>query len=196
MGKHRFFLLMVIFIASNACSDSKEKKLLVTDDVYFVTESPLKYTDGFDYPVGKPNAKGYYNAQKFGENHHLGDDWNGVRGGNTDLGDPVYTVANGYVSFAENIGGGWGNVIRVVHYLDSTHVVESLYAHCDTIMVTKGMYLPKGTQIGTVGTNNGMYKAHLHFELREKPGMPVGPGYAVDTTGYTNPTDFIKRHRN
>ncbi len=27
--------------------------------------------------------RGYYNAQVFGKNNHLGDDWNGVGGGNT-----------------------------------------------------------------------------------------------------------------
>ena len=52
-------------------------------------------SDGFDFPVGKPNAKKYYNAQKFGKNYHLGDDWNGVGGGNTDYGNPVYSISNG-----------------------------------------------------------------------------------------------------
>ena len=63
------------------------------------------------------------------ENDHLGEDWNGVRGGNTDLGDPIYSIAHGYVSFAKNIGGGWGNVIRITHYINPNRKVESLYAH-------------------------------------------------------------------
>jgi len=67
----------------------------------------------FDYPVGKPDAKGYYNAQKFGVNLHLGEDWNAVTGGNSDLGDPIFSIANGFVDFAEDVGGGWGNVIRI-----------------------------------------------------------------------------------
>ena len=67
----------------------------------------IQFTSEFDFPVGKPDAVGYYNVQEFAENDHLGEDWNGVRGGNTDLGDPIYSIANGYVSFAENIGGGW-----------------------------------------------------------------------------------------
>ncbi|MBL4587064.1 MAG: hypothetical protein JKX84_08430, partial [Flavobacteriales bacterium] len=29
-------------------------------------------SDGFDFPVGPPDAKGYYNAQPFGKNEHLG----------------------------------------------------------------------------------------------------------------------------
>jgi len=49
--------------------------------------------DHFDFPVGRPDAKGYYNAQGFGKNAHLGDDWNGTGGGNSDLGDPIYEEA-------------------------------------------------------------------------------------------------------
>ena len=69
----------------------------------------------FDFPVGGGSATGYYNAQPFGENAHLGDDWNGNRGGDTDLGDPVLAIADGVVRSAEDHGGGWGKVVRVVH---------------------------------------------------------------------------------
>lgn len=89
----------------------------------------FKVTNGYDFPVGKPDAKQYYNAQDFQENYHLGDDWNGVGGGNTDLGDPIYAIANGYVSFAEDTKGGWGNVIRIVHYNPDQSKIESVYAH-------------------------------------------------------------------
>ncbi|MCP4808387.1 MAG: hypothetical protein GY913_06235 [Proteobacteria bacterium] len=37
----------------------------------------LPATDGFDQPVGHPDAEGYFDAQPFGVNHHLGQDWNG-----------------------------------------------------------------------------------------------------------------------
>ncbi|MFM9984043.1 MAG: hypothetical protein ACKVOK_02335, partial [Flavobacteriales bacterium] len=60
---------------------------------------------GFDFPIGKPNAKGYYNAQGFGKNDHLGDDWNGIGGGNTDMGDPVYAVSDGLVTESVNYFG-------------------------------------------------------------------------------------------
>lgn len=154
--------------------------------------------DGFDFPVGPPNAKGYYNAQKFTRNNHLGDDWNGNGGGNTDLGDPVYAIGIGIVSLAEDLGGGWGNVVRVLHNIGTTQtpeIIESLYAHLDSIYVKQGDTLSRSQQLGTIGDAHGNYFAHLHLELRLEPGLPIGGGYAEDTTGYTDPTRFIKAHR-
>lgn len=153
----------------------------------------------FNYPVGKPDAKGYYNAQGFGKNTHLGDDWNGNGGGNTDLGDTIYAIANGYVTEANDVRGGWGNVVRIAHFLPKGHAmgpaVESLYAHLDTIFIAPDTWVTIGQPIGTIGTAHGQYYAHLHLEIRETPGLPLGGGYATDTTGYINPTWFIKGNR-
>lgn len=160
-------------------------------------EQPVEYpvAHSFDYPVGKPDAKGYYNAQGFGENAHLGDDWNALTGGNSDLGDPIFSIAHGLVKMAENLGGGWGNVIIVEHTLPNKKRVESLYAHCDEILVKKDQIVQKGDTIATIGTANGAYLAHLHFEIRDQTNMGVGPGYSDNTKGYLNPTEFIESHR-
>ncbi|MDG5491730.1 M23 family metallopeptidase [Psychroserpens sp. SPM9] len=152
-------------------------------------------SDGFDFPVGKPNARGYYNAQKFQKNNHLGDDWNGVGGGNSDLGDPIYSIANGYISDVKNYEGGWGHVVRIIHQVDGK-LFESLYAHCDSTLVTPGEFIKKGMQIATIGNCNGLYYAHLHLEIRDVVGLDIGPGYSEDTTGYVDPTEFIIKHRN
>lgn len=157
--------------------------------------TPIKTAESFDFPVGPPDGAGYYNAQGFGKNNHLGDDWNADTGGNTDLGDPFYTIGNGVVSFAEDMKGGWGNVIRVIHLLPNGSKVESLYAHCDKIMVKKGQQIEKGEQLGTIGDAHGSYYAHLHLELRSTIDLPLGGGYSSKTTGYLDPTIFIKNHR-
>jgi len=152
-------------------------------------------TEGFRFPVGKKDQSGYYNAQEFGVNDHLGEDWNGIGGGNTDLGDPIYAVANGYVKFAEDHGHGWGNVIRIVHFLPNNTVVESLYAHCDSIMVPSNSWVKQGEVIGTIGSANGLYPAHLHFEMRKDTSLSIGGGYGSDNTGYISPTAFILNNR-
>jgi murein DD-endopeptidase MepM/ murein hydrolase activator NlpD len=161
-------------------------------------ENPKYIAQGFDYPVGKPNGKGYYNAQPFGKNNHLGDDWNGVGGGNTDKGDPIFSIANGYVTQSINFYGGWGKVVRVAHAIpqgDSLELVESLYAHMEQMHVKKGQWILKGDTIGTIGTAEGIYLAHLHLEVRDSPGYELGGGYSEQTKGYFDPTKFIKSHR-
>ena len=149
----------------------------------------------FDFPVGNViNADGYYNAQEFGENEHLGDDWNSIEGGDSDLGEPIYAIADGYVNFAEDYQGAWGNVIKITHQLPNTKQVESLYAHCDTLLVEPNQWVRKGEQIATIGNVDGLYSAHLHLELRDTLRLGIGGGYSAYTDGYLDPTKFIESH--
>ena len=151
---------------------------------------PGPVCDGFDFPVGPPDATGYYDAQPFGANDHLGNDWNGNGGLDTDLGDPVHAVSSGTIVEAKDQGGGWGNVIRIVHACG----IESLYAHLDTIEAQVGSQVKRGQRIGTIGTAGGQYRAHLHLELRDRL-LPLGAGYATERTGYLDPTAYIIGHR-
>jgi murein DD-endopeptidase MepM/ murein hydrolase activator NlpD len=150
--------------------------------------------DGFDFPVGPPDAHGYYDAQPFASAEHLGSDWNGNGGGDSDYGDSVHAVAAGRVVFAEDVGGGWGNVVRIVHRCDGI-AVESLYAHLATIATAAGARVGRGDPIGTIGDADGQYVAHLHFELRARPGLPIGGGYGPATDAHHDPTAFIVAHR-
>lgn len=175
------------------------------EDTLFQSQ-PDFIAEGFDFPVGIPDGKNYYIAQdfdevnnSFGGNIHLGEDWNGTGGGNTDLGDPVYTIADGYVNYSTNEGPGWGNVVKITHKVcstDTTFFVESLYGHLDTIMVPQGTYVKKGQQIGTIGNADGAYWAHLHLELRIGALNGVGGGYeSTPPSFFLDPSDFIKTHR-
>ena len=152
----------------------------------------------FDFPIGSENGAMSYNAQRFTENRHLGDDLNGIGGDNSDLRDPVYAVADGRVIFAEEGGPGWGNVIIVLHAYEENGVrkyVQSYYAHCGEILVERKQDVRRGEQIATVGTGGGRYFAHLHFEMREFTTPFVGPGYREDTRGWLDPSAFIAAHR-
>lgn len=155
--------------------------------------SGLKAVDGFDFPVGAPDAQGDYDAQPFGRNQHLGSDWNGVGGGNSDYGDPVFATADGRVWSVSDVGGGWGKVIRVVHR-DGRACVESLYAHLSEIDVAEGARVRRGQRIGAIGDADGAYWAHLHFELRTQAGDPLGQGYG-NPVSQVDPTKFIRARR-
>lgn len=180
-------LIFIGVICLSACIDNEKERLPEFSNEYLAHK--------FDFPVGKPDAEGYYNAQLFGENSHLGEDWNKNSGGNTDLGDTIYSIANGYVSLAKDIKGGWGKVIRIIHKIPNGKNIESLYAHCDTMFVKKGDWVERGEKIGTIGNVNGMYLAHLHFEIRNQLNLPIGGGYSSKTDGFVEPTKFIKEHR-
>jgi len=204
--KTLLFLFISIFLFF-ACKESSYSGSTTTsinssieiepEHIKFFKEHPQYKSTAFDYPVGKPDAKGYYNAQGFQKNNHLGDDWNANTGGNTDLGDPIYAISNGYVVFAQDLKGGWGKVVRVVHMLAGQNPkwVESVYAHCDSILVEKGQGVKIGEQIATIGNADGAYLAHLHLEIRDSLDMPIGGGYSSNIEGYLDPTQFIKKHR-
>jgi len=163
----------------------------------------VSMADGFDFPVGKPNAEGYYKSRglRLSPPHHFGEDWNGRNGGDTDLGDPVYAVAEGIVTFAGNVHVGWGNVVLTRHaYRDPASqqikYIDTLNGHLDKILVKVGQAVKRGQQIGTIGNNFGMYPAHLHFEMRHDVtiGM-MRNNVPADMTHWADPSQFINQHR-
>lgn len=187
--------LLCALIILLSCETKSVCLPVISDEVEDVEIPPKLIADSFDYPVGKPDGEGYYNAQSFRKNNHLGDDWNGFGGGNSDFGDPVYCIANGRVSYADDNGSGWGNVVRIVHHLPNGEKVESLYAHFDIMLVKQDEWIEKGVQIGTIGDANGVYPAHLHFEIRKDLSLPIGGGYSGNADGFIDPTAYIQTHR-
>ncbi len=156
--------------------------------------------DGFDFPVGIPDAKGYYKYRGYTPNGHLGEDWNGVGGGDTDLGDPIYSVAHGVVVFSDDVRKGWGNCIIVRHaYRDADgkiRYVDSQYGHLLKRHVKLHDRVKRGQQIGTMGSNRGMYAAHLHFEMRKELRLGMNrSAWPRDNTCYYHPTNFINANR-
>src|SRR5205823_14460390 len=62
-----------------------------------------------DIPLASEHGALAYNSQRFTENHHLGDELNGIGGGNRDQGYPIQAAADGRNVLARNAGTGWGN---------------------------------------------------------------------------------------
>jgi len=159
----------------------------------------VKVADGFDFPVGKPDAQGYYKARGFRSHGHMGEDWDGIRGGDTDLHDPIYCIGDGIVVFARDCKMGWGNVIIVRHsYREGGSIknVDSFYGHVDTMLVHRGQVVSRGQQIATIGNAHGLYDAHLHLELRKNIEIGMSRAkFAQDSSNYFDPTQFINAHR-
>ena len=165
-------------------------------------KSPPKIiAERFAYPIGvteliteaKDRKDDWYNAQDFGANNHLGEDWNKNSGGNTDCGEPVFAAANGMIVYAEDAGAGWGNVVIIEHNLPNGERVQTLYGHLRKITKTSGKVKLR-EQIGEVGNADGKYLCHLHFEVRNK-NCPMwnkaGAGYSTNNKGWLDPSDFI-----
>ncbi|MGC8825682.1 MAG: peptidoglycan DD-metalloendopeptidase family protein [Anaerolineae bacterium] len=165
--------------------------------------------DGFDFPVGKPDGVGYYVAaglaeesyyQRFGA-WHTGEDWNGVGGGDTDEGDPVYAAAHGRVLELGRYPS-WGNIVLLEHRLRDGRRIWTQYAHLKDILVKKGDLVRRGDQIGTIGhmidkDGNPKGPAHLHFEVRAHLLPPDQWNLPREDVlrFYLHPTDFIRSHR-
>jgi len=166
-------------------------------------EAKVNLADGFDFPVGKPDAAGYYKARglRLSSPQHFGEDWNGRAGGDSDQGDPVYNIGDGIVTFAHNVGQGWGNVVLVRYaYRDpasgQVKYCDALYGHLLKIMTSVGKQVKRGEQIGQIGSNSGMYPAHLHFEIRHNIHIGMGRRSVPATMEHwADPTQFINKYR-
>jgi murein DD-endopeptidase MepM/ murein hydrolase activator NlpD len=156
----------------------------------------------FDPPLGSDHGGLVYNAQKFWDmnekrgGHHTGDDLNGIGGMNTDLGDPIFCTADGLVIYAGEPSPGWGKLVVIAHHAADGRPLHSMYAHLHRIDVALGALVPRGGKIGTVGTANGYYPAHLHFEMRTSDGVDIGAGYAMYPLNRLDPAKTVRALRN
>jgi len=163
-------------------------------------------TDGIDFPCGPPDGQGYYVAaglaeeayyQRFGA-WHTGEDWNGLGGGDSDLGDRVHAMAHGRVVASDYYTPAWGNIVLIEHTTPDGEQVWSQYAHLQERSVAVGDPVGRGQQVGTIGKGHGnKYPAHLHFEIRRRELEPDTWGLSREQVlaWYAHPTEFIKSHR-
>ncbi len=175
-------------------------------DAAFIRLSPLDIAAlpeavRFDYPMGSQNAALTYNAQPFRITRHLGDDLNGIGGQNSDLGDPVFAAGAGRVVYRGVPGKGWGKMVILAHRVPQTDapggsaIYQTVYAHLEKFHVRADQTVQRGDQIGTVGTADGLYLAHLHFEVRSGPYVNPSIGYADVPMNRVSPEKFINERR-
>ena len=131
--------------------------------------------------------------------YHLGEDWNGNEGGNTDYGDLVYPTAVGKVVKALDQKGSVGKVVVVKHLLPDGQAVYSYYFHLSQILASLNQIVYPNKPLGKIGDANGYYAgaAHLHFELRRvNEPTPTNLGYGKTISmamarKYFDPSLFI-----
>lgn len=135
----------------------------------------------------------YLAAEK---SQHPGIDLNLRTGGDSDLGQPVYSVAEGTVTHAK-YHRVWGNVVVVYH---PALGVWTQYAHLHDIRVIVGQRLEAGHVLGGIGKGGtspqypkGRYHAHLHFEVRTVD-LP-GDEWPSATMGAEQAAQYIRRTR-
>ena len=157
----------------------------------------LPVADEFDTPLRPPDGAGAAVSLPFMEAGHLGEDWTTAKG-DAALGEPVYSVADGWVSVAQDFENAWGKAVFICYRLPEGRwppFAEVMYAQLNSMTVKAGDFVKRGQQIGTVGNANGTYTAHLHWEVRQTVGMGVGPGFQAGASGWLGPSDFIVAHR-
>jgi len=159
----------------------------------------------FDTPLRPPDGAGATITLPFlYADQHLGEDWATAKG-DAAQGEPVYSVADGWVSVAQDFGGAWGKIVFVCYRLPEGRwppFVEVMYAHLDAIDVKPGDFVKRGQQIGTVGNADGFYSvtkggsgALLHWEVRQTVGLGIGPGFDRKRDGWLGPSEFLAAHR-
>jgi len=84
-------------------------------------------------------------------------------------GTNIIAAGSGTVAFAGN-RGGYGRTV----FVDHGGGIITLYAHCNTLLVSEGQRVDAGQTIAKVGSTGMSTGPHLHFEVR-KNGKYVDP---------------------
>jgi len=128
-----------------------------TGDWGWPTNSGYRITSGFKWRWGKM---------------HTAIDISG-----TGKGSPIYSASDGVVVRAENgTGSLWslGKFVIIKHA--NNYYTE--YAHMDSLLVSPGQTVSKGTKIGTMGETGRSTGVHLHFAV--SIGEPYRGGQFFD----------------
>jgi murein DD-endopeptidase MepM/ murein hydrolase activator NlpD len=164
----------------------------------------LPVAEEFDTPLRPPDGASAFVSFPFGEKGDLGESWTTAKGDGAK-GEPVYSVADGWVSVARDFQTAFGKVVMVCYRLPAGRwpsYVEVMYAEMDSITVQPGDFVKRGQKIGTIGDGGDTYSiagggtgASLRWEVRQRAGMGLGPGYQANASGWLGPSDFITAHR-
>lgn len=89
------------------------------------------------------------------------------------IGTNIYTAGDGVVEKVVNSNVGYGNLVVISH----GNGIQTYYAHCSKLYVSKGQKVNAGDLIAAVGSTGDSTGPHCHFEIRIN-------GTAVNPQGY------------
>ncbi len=107
-----------------------------------------------------------------GYGYHMGEDWNGNCGGDTDAGYPLFAIADGKVSWKDDVNnsaGGYKLYIRYsfpyAHGSNGVQTWDSGYFHLNGFAsgIGNGVTVYPGQEVAYLGGTGG-WPAHLHWE--------------------------------
>lgn len=193
----QLLIILMLGLFSINCSNDKQVGLTLNRIEPMKKSTRLSYLQlklqqlpetVFRFPVGDPIGHGYYISQGFldtinGYGNHLGIDINGLKGGDTDLGDTIYSIGSGIVAAAEEYE------YLAVYYKYNTKIVKAVYFHCNEVFPKSGDNVAKGEPIATIGNSDGIYYAHLHFEIFKDTLLTAG--FYGDSAGFYNPVKVL-----
>ena len=165
--------------------------------------APCGWVDTFDFPLDPPDGASAGGGGDFGayrdryEKYHAGEDWGLFNQYN--LGQPVYSIGHGQVTFAQPLG--WGadkGVVIVRHTFPDGGSVLSFYGHLapTSVNLREGDCLRRGDIVGQIGRPRT--PPHLHFEMRLHMPYSTGGGYWPSDpsgAGWLNPSKTISQYR-
>ena len=144
------------------------------------------------YPVANSTQdfqNNWYNPQPFGVptsyGFHEGEDYNKRTGGDTDLGEPLYAVADGIIVYFHNAshpttGFGRHMVLECNTYRGKRWY---MYSHCQEI-TAENKFVTEGQVIGRLGKSGNSPLAHLHFSTFKVDPSTLPQG--IDTIAKTS----------
>lgn len=150
-------------------------------------------TDNFETQWNLTAGYGFGQAVSYG--FHEANDINMNGGGNIELGQPVYAVADGEIT-SVHLHTGQNTFGKHLHLKISIDGKDYWvhYAHLNDILVAEGAKVKKGDKLGTIG-NTGTTYAHLHFAIKNQPtGVDGIAKTSEDLKKWENPIEFIKKH--
>lgn len=148
-------------------SYADQLRLKYSTAVYSATTGAIRWP--FPYTVSMTDQYGWRAAGSSGSPFHKGLDFTPGEG------TPIYAIADGVVTVAQNDAGGLGTHVIIQHEVGGQNI-QSVYAHMlyGSTPLQVGDSIRVGDFLGLVGNTGQSYGAHLHLEIL-LDGVPIDP---------------------